>query len=505
MASSAFPLATNFDPAFGAAIEKMRAAAAAQGINTHYVSGVRSPADQQQLYDNFQAGRAGKPLPYPQRGAVSLAAKPGTSMHERGLAADIQADDPSQQAKLRAIGNQLGIRTLGASDPNHFEMARASIPKGGGAPGDVAFGGAAGGVVAPGTAFAGAEPSAAATSPAVAAINTATRPPGTRINATSTPVAGALAKSASPYGNPFLDSLANIESNNRNIPSTVDKDYPGQPGSKSQGFFQIDTPTWLQFGAKAGIDTAKYPNAMSAPPDIQAQVASQIPLSRFGGRTQKMLGQQFGTLDKTQTIGAHAAQYATATAPGVVDPSAVARGSTVNPPVDGSAPAAAASTPLTAPDQSLWGRFTQGPIDPTTGRPDPNKPSPMQSMMDAMLKSPETMKAKEEAQAPERSALSQQGPGARNVGAYGGINAGPTPLQTYGQTLNSFERPLTWTDAPPRAPATAGAGLQGSAFSQLPPAPGLSLAGLQTPSQPQGVGYGVDPNLGYGFNGVGYG
>ena len=339
-------------------------------------------------------------------------------------------------------------------------------------------------------------PTAGAPGPPAVANSSTTRPAGP-LAAPASPLAAPATNS--PYGNPFLDKLAQIESNNRNIPSTVDKDYPGQPGSKSQGFFQIDTPTWLQFAAANGIDTKQYPNAMSAPPDVQAQVASSIPLSRFGPRTQKMLGQQFGTLDKSATIGALASNVATPTAPGPADPSAVARGSTVNPPVDGSATASAApAPPLTAPEQSLWGRFTQGPIDPATGKPDPNKPSPMAAIADAIIKSPQTEKAKEEAEAPERSALSQQGPGARNVGPMGGIAATANP-QTYGQTLNSFSQPLAWNDAPPQAPTLPAAGLQPTLGGQ---APGMTLNSFRLP---QGLGYGIDPNLGYGSLGVGYG
>ena len=101
----------------------------------------------------------------------------------------------------------------------------------------------------------------------------------------------------------FMDALAKIESDNRNIPSGVDHDYPGQPGSKSQGFFQIDTPTWRQFAARAGVDLSKYPNAMSAPREVQARVAAMIPLKRFGPRTRRMLMQQFGPLDTDRPVG----------------------------------------------------------------------------------------------------------------------------------------------------------------------------------------------------------
>ena len=310
---------------------------------------------------------------------------------------------------------------------------------------------------------------------------------GTAINAANAPVAGALAKPASPYGNPFLDKLAQIESNNQNIPSTVDKDYPGQPGSKSQGYFQIDTPTWKQFGAQAGIDTTKYPNAMSAPPDVQAQVASLIPLSRFGARTQKMLGQQFGTLDTSQTIGAHAAQYAAATTPGAVDPSAVARGSTVNPavPSDGTAPAPAPAptavadaTPPT--DDRPWYAKAFGSL--MQGKD--GKKSPFEQFSDALVGS-----GPKDAQAPERSSLTSSGPGARNVSP-GLANV----AQTYGQTLNSFSQPLTWNSAPPAAPTMPAAGLQPTPGAQVP---GISLNSVQPSSL--GVGYGINP-VGYGFS-----
>jgi hypothetical protein len=109
-------------------------------------------------------------------------------------------------------------------------------------------------------------------------------------------------------GGGFMDALAKIESGNRNIPSQTDPDYAGQPGSKSQGFFQIDTPTWRQFAANVP-GAAQYPNAMAAPREIQAQVASAIPAARFGPRTQQMLQQQYGTFDLHKTIGELNAQF----------------------------------------------------------------------------------------------------------------------------------------------------------------------------------------------------
>lgn len=108
----------------------------------------------------------------------------------------------------------------------------------------------------------------------------------------------------------FIDALAQIESSNSNIYSKTDPDVDG-PNSRSQGYFQINTPTWRDFAGAAGIDLSKYPNAMSAPRDVQAQVASVIPLKRFGPRTRRMLESQFGfgPEQEGQTIGTFAHRF----------------------------------------------------------------------------------------------------------------------------------------------------------------------------------------------------
>ena len=111
----------------------------------------------------------------------------------------------------------------------------------------------------------------------------------------------------------FIDALSQIESGNRNIYSTVDHDYPGQPGSRSQGYFQIDTPTWRQYAALVP-GASQYPNAMAAPKEVQAQVAALIPLQRFGGRTKRMLQERYGALDFKQPVGKLAARFGAAPA-----------------------------------------------------------------------------------------------------------------------------------------------------------------------------------------------
>ena len=117
-------------------------------------------------------------------------------------------------------------------------------------------------------------------------------------------------------GGSFMDAMANIESGNKNIPSTTDRDVTG-PGTKSQGYWQINTPTWRDFAPKAGVDLKQYPNAMSAPRSVQEQVALTIPLRRFGPRTQRMIQAKFGRLNLNQPLGVIARTHGTHPIPAV--------------------------------------------------------------------------------------------------------------------------------------------------------------------------------------------
>jgi hypothetical protein len=114
---------TGFDPLFGDPLRRFIAAANAQGIGTRLLSGARTDEDQRQLVANAAATRAGTPLPYPKRGAVPRAAPVGSSAHEYGLAADVQATDPANQARLKALASQFGLTSNIPNDPNHFQLA----------------------------------------------------------------------------------------------------------------------------------------------------------------------------------------------------------------------------------------------------------------------------------------------------------------------------------------------------------------------------------------------
>ena len=108
----------------------------------------------------------------------------------------------------------------------------------------------------------------------------------------------------------FMGTLHSAESGDQNVYSKVDPD-PAGPGTRSQGYDQINVPTWQQFAPQAGVDLSKYPTPMSAPKDVQDAVAATIPLARFGPRTRQILESEFGFGDdqKSETIGQLASRY----------------------------------------------------------------------------------------------------------------------------------------------------------------------------------------------------
>ena len=99
-----------------------------EGISTKMISGQRDAATQAKLRANMEAGRAGKPLPYPELGAVAVAAEPGTSPHEAGVAADVVAGGGQQQRLIEMAREPWRGIKPGADfgDPNHFQAADAA-------------------------------------------------------------------------------------------------------------------------------------------------------------------------------------------------------------------------------------------------------------------------------------------------------------------------------------------------------------------------------------------
>ena len=76
------------------------------GSTIHFNSALRSLAQQYLLYGWYQQGRCG----------ISLAATPGTSNHERGLAVDIQ-----DSSSWRSAFNNNGWHWKGSGDPVHYD------------------------------------------------------------------------------------------------------------------------------------------------------------------------------------------------------------------------------------------------------------------------------------------------------------------------------------------------------------------------------------------------
>ena len=113
---------TNYNPVFRKSLLSLQQRATTAGIKTRLISGVRTLNDQKELYANMLAGKAGKPLPFPKRGPVKVAAVPGTSPHEAGRAADLLAVDPKQQGALdKLASSDPNLQTV-AGDPGHYQL-----------------------------------------------------------------------------------------------------------------------------------------------------------------------------------------------------------------------------------------------------------------------------------------------------------------------------------------------------------------------------------------------
>lgn len=102
-----------------------------------------------------------------------------------------------------------------------------------------------------------------------------------------------------PKGATLLGDLIQFESGGRNIPNTTQGTSSGQ----AQGYMQITTGTWREFAPQAGVDLAKYPNAMSAPYGVQYAVAQNIPLNRWDPKTLHYLETRGWSFNVNKTLG----------------------------------------------------------------------------------------------------------------------------------------------------------------------------------------------------------
>lgn len=95
-----------------AAFIRMREAARVAGVDLHVNSAFRSWAKQAELYALFQAGG-------------NLAAEPGYSNHQGGVAVDIESANGTNAAYHWLVANaaRFGFRRTVASEPWHWEYA----------------------------------------------------------------------------------------------------------------------------------------------------------------------------------------------------------------------------------------------------------------------------------------------------------------------------------------------------------------------------------------------
>ena len=115
------------DPRVLSALRKIQADAAARGIQTNVISGVRSLEDQKTLRElhRWPAGAAAS-LPVQRRGparrdARNLRAREGPRVRSASIR-------PVQASRALELAPAVGLRTIGSSDPNHFELASDSQP-----------------------------------------------------------------------------------------------------------------------------------------------------------------------------------------------------------------------------------------------------------------------------------------------------------------------------------------------------------------------------------------
>ena len=486
---------SDFNPVFGTRLDAFKAELDKEGIGYSLASGYRSPEYQNRMYQNHLAKQARQPLPYPNDEAPAVVAKPWSSFHNYGLAADFNLKNDADYARLQTLAPQFGLSGIGMNDKGHIQLAGKLSddiaqyklanwrPDSQPAPttGALAYSGPAGVLANQET---GPENSGQATP---AASSTGPQDPRqimfNRLVAAGLPPQAALGAlwSLGGEGGKGLDP----RSYNANDPggSIGYGQWNGVRRTALEGLAKTNGTSWADPNTQADHTINELTNkdySTYQPGVFDALKAAKTPQEAAAIWTSKF---ERPGKDNSEDRIKGGPQVATLDDKGnLVLGSAVGGGPA---PTPGSP--AVASTPA-APEQSLWGKFTQGPIDPATGKPVPGAKTPMQSMTDALLNSPNTMKKAEEEQAPEKTPLSgAQTPGARNVSP--GLASIP---QTYGQTLNSMSMPLTWNSAPPR-PQMPAAGFQATAA-----VPGMSLTSVP-------VGYGIDPNIGYGSLGVGYG
>jgi hypothetical protein len=257
----------------------------------------------------------------------------------------------------------------------------------------------------------------------------------------------------------FLSTLQRFESGGRNIPNTTQGTSSGQ----AQGYNQITTGTWKEFGG-----LAYAPTPLQATPEQQNAIAAKIPLKRWAPETLAYLRNNGFSVDPNATLAANiAANHGalgtpppphsttpglnTTTPSGGPTPPAAGGGDASTLPGFGTA---AASKSFTEGLEKLAPGIAGGGAGGQGGQDQQPQPSPIIPPPPARNVAPPLAPAME----------------AQLTGYM------PKP---YGQTLNSFATPLEWGSAPPGASPYAPGVAAGANPLQVQPPPNQQGAGTQ--------------------------
>jgi N-acetyl-anhydromuramyl-L-alanine amidase AmpD len=285
---------------------------------------------------------------------------------------------------------------------------------------------------------------------AVAPTATASVAPG-QPSRPGTPTPGAQFRS------PF-DVVTGVESSGQNVNQQIkDKNYDPTTGrgNPARGYFQIIDPTWREFAAKAGVDISKYPTALDAPKDVQAQVAGVIPIARWGPDSQAALKKAGYSWTGNQTLGSLQS--------GAINPPATPGTSITSTAV----PAGSGAILPGFSDQATSDKFAKSATDFS------------QAMGGGGDQSGQGQ------QPPQMPPMPQTPFGGRNVGPLGGAMVGAPMFDprmaaaSYGTLLNSIGN----MQPPPANPTAAAPGAQPGA----PPGAGYGPQGQQAGLMPTGL------------------